>query len=364
MVEEVFVLILEGGFVKTRVIDCIDKTNILDKLNDAGRIIREGGLVVFPTETVYGLGANALDNEASKAIFAAKGRPADNPLIVHIYSIGQLSGLTKEVNDVAKKAMEAFWPGPLTIIMEKSENVPEAVTAGLNTVGVRMPKNDVALALLKAAEVPVAAPSANISGKPSPTKAEHVIFDLDGKVDIILDGGPCEVGLESTVLDTTSLPPTVLRPGGVTLEMLREVLGEVNLDKGLLKKPEGDFKPKAPGMKYTHYSPDADVTVVEGSIEKVVKHIKERLGECNNKGIKAGVLATDETKNFYEDSFVISVGSRENPITIAENLFDSLREFDKQGIQVVFAEAVANNGIGLAIMNRMNKAAGFKIEKV
>jgi len=355
---------LEGGFVKTRVIDCIDKTNILDKLNDAGKILREGGLVVFPTETVYGLGANALDSEASKAIFAAKGRPVDNPLIVHIYSIEQLSEITNGINTIARKAMEAFWPGPLTLIMEKSQNVPDAVTAGLNTVGVRMPKNDVAIALLKAAGVPIAAPSANTSGKPSPTKAEHVIFDMDGKVDVILDGGPCDVGLESTILDTTSTPPTILRPGGVTLEMLRGVFRDVALDKGLLKKPDGDFKPKAPGMKYTHYSPDADVTVVEGRTEDVVEHIKERLLECSNKGIKAGVLATDETKGFYGENFIISVGSRENPITIAENLFDSLREFDKQSIQVVFAEAVANNGIGLAIMNRMNKAAGFKIEKV
>jgi len=350
--------------VKTRVIDCIDKTNILDKLNDAGKILREGGLVVFPTETVYGLGANALDSEASKAIFAAKGRPVDNPLIVHIYSIEQLSEITNGINTIARKAMEAFWPGPLTLIMEKSQNVPDAVTAGLNTVGVRMPKNDVAIALLKAAGVPIAAPSANTSGKPSPTKAEHVIFDMDGKVDVILDGGPCDVGLESTILDTTSTPPTILRPGGVTLEMLRGVFRDVALDKGLLKKPDGDFKPKAPGMKYTHYSPDADVTVVEGRTEDVVEHIKERLLECSNKGIKAGVLATDETKGFYGENFIISVGSRENPITIAENLFDSLREFDKQSIQVVFAEAVANNGIGLAIMNRMNKAAGFKIEKV
>lgn len=350
--------------MKTRVIDCIDKTNILDKLNDAGKILREGGLVVFPTETVYGLGANALDSEASKAIFAAKGRPVDNPLIVHIYSIEQLSEITNGINTIARKAMEAFWPGPLTLIMEKSQNVPDAVTAGLNTVGVRMPKNDVAIALLKAAGVPIAAPSANTSGKPSPTKAEHVIFDMDGKVDVILDGGPCDVGLESTILDTTSTPPTILRPGGVTLEMLRGVFRDVALDKGLLKKPDGDFKPKAPGMKYTHYSPDADVTVVEGRTEDVVEHIKERLLECSNKGIKAGVLATDETKGFYGENFIISVGSRENPITIAENLFDSLREFDKQSIQVVFAEAVANNGIGLAIMNRMNKAAGFKIEKV
>lgn len=348
--------------METVVIDC--KNNIPDKLSEAGKVIREGGLVIFPTETVYGLGANALDDAAARKIFAAKGRPVDNPLIVHIYSREQLEDLVKEVNDTAKKAMDAFWPGPLTLIMEKSHNVPEAVTAGLNTVGVRMPKHDVALDLLRAAEVPIAAPSANISGKPSPTRLEHVLYDMAGKVNMILDGGPCEFGLESTVLDTTTNPPTILRPGGITLEMLKSVYGEVALDKGLLKKEDKDFKPRAPGMKYTHYSPDADVTVVQGEIEKVVEYIKKRLVECAKEGIKAGVLATDETCKNYEGNFTISVGSRKKPITIAEGLFDSLREFDKHGIQMIFAEAVPDNGIGLAIMNRMNKAAGFKIEKV
>lgn len=350
--------------MKTRLIDCRVNTNILDKLADAGRVIREGGLVVFPTETVYGLGANALDGEAARGIFTAKGRPADNPLIIHIYKTEQLPEIVKEVNEVARKAIDAFWPGPLTLIMDKSHNVPDTVTAGLNTVAVRMPRHDVAIALLKTAEVPIAAPSANVSGKPSPTKVEHVIFDMDGKVDIIIDGGPCDVGLESTILDTTTVPPVLLRPGGITLEMLRSVLGEVALDKGLLKKEDMDFKPRAPGMKYTHYSPDADVTIVKGHAEKVANFINEKLDICREKGIKAGVLTTDETKKLYGDSFFISAGSRENPITIAENLFDCLREFDKQGIEVVYAEAVDNNGIGLAIMNRLNKAAGFKIEKV
>lgn len=359
-----FLAILEVVSVKTRVLDCINQTNISDKLADAGEIIRAGGLVVFPTETVYGLGANALDGEAVKKIFKAKGRPSDNPLIVHISNLNQLSDITSEVNEITQKAIEAFWPGPLTLIMEKSHNVPETVTAGLNTVAVRMPKHDVAIALLKAANVPIAAPSANIAGKPSPTKAEHVIMDMDGKVDMILDGGPSEVGLESTILDTTSNPPVMLRPGGVTLEMLETVLGKVELDKGLTHKPEQDFKPKAPGMKYTHYSPEADVTVVEGEIINVVNFINIKLLEYSQKGIKAGVLATEETKFLYGDNYIISAGSRENPTTIAEKLFDSLREFDKNKIEVVFAEAVDNNGIGLAIMNRMNKAAGFKIEKV
>lgn len=348
--------------MKTIVIDC--KSDFSDKLGEAGRILREGGTVIFPTETVYGLGANALDDVAARKIFAAKGRPVDNPLIVHIYDRQQLKDIVKEVNETAKKAMDAFWPGPLTLIMEKSHNVPDSVTAGLNTVGVRMPKHDVALALLRAAEIPIAAPSANTSGKPSPTKLEHVLFDMDGKVDMILDGGPCEVGLESTVLDTTTNPPTILRPGGVTLEMLQSTYGEVALDKGLLKKEDKDFKPRAPGMKYTHYSPDAEVTVVQGKIENVAEYIKKRLEECVQKGIKAGVLATDETSRYYEGSFTLSAGSRENPLTIAEGLFDSLREFDKHGIKLVFAEAVPENGIGLAIMNRMNKAAGFNIEKV
>lgn len=347
----------------TVIIDCKNNKN-LDKLDYAGEILRNGGLVAFPTETVYGLGANGLDSEAIKGIYKAKGRPSDNPLILHIYSTEQLGDLAEEVNDTAKKCIDAFWPGPLTLIMKKKSNVPTAVTGGLDTVGIRMPKNNIALALLKAANVPVAAPSANISGKPSTTTAEHVINDLNGKIDVILDGGSTEVGLESTVLDTTSNPPVILRPGGITLEMLQKVLGEVQLDKGLLEKPKEDFIPKAPGMKYKHYSPDAEVTIVQGELTAVADFINEKLIECRKKGIRAGVLATDETVKYYGEFFSISAGSREKPSTIAENLFDSLREFDKEHIDVVFAEAIPKGGIGLAIMNRMNKAAGFKIINV
>jgi L-threonylcarbamoyladenylate synthase len=318
--------------------------------------------VIFPTETVYGLGANALSAEAAKAIFKAKGRPSDNPLIVHISSIDMLLYVIGEkLSDKAKLLMVKFWPGPLTLIFKKSSVIPMEVTAGLNTVAVRMPDNQIALELIKQSSLPIAAPSANISGKPSPTKAEHVIADMNGRVDVILAGSSSRVGLESTVLDLTGEVPTILRPGGVTYEELKELLGEVEIDKGLVGK--GTI-PKAPGMKYTHYAPEADMTIIRGKLDAVEKEIQRLAQESHAQGKKVGILATDETKGSYKADMVISMGSRENMYTAAATIFDALREFDKQKVDIIFAEALSEEDIGMAVMNRMKKAAGFNIIEV
>lgn len=246
----------------------------IELIDFAANVIREGGLVAFPTETVYGIGANSFNEEAVKKIFIAKGRPQDNPLIVHIAELEQIYDLVEDVPQKAKTLMKKFWPGPLTLIFKKSEKVPYVNTAGMDTVAIRMPSNPIAHLLIKRAEVPISAPSANVSGKPSPTDASHVIEDLYGKVDVIIDGGKCDVGVESTVLDLTEKVPVILRPGAVTLEMLKEVIGNVEVDPSLLKKPKEDLKPKSPGMKYKHYSPNAEVYIVTGDLEKVVKKFK------------------------------------------------------------------------------------------
>lgn len=342
----------------------IDKNDIdLYKLRYAAGIIKSGGLVAFPTETVYGLGADALNEEAVKSIFTAKGRPSDNPLIVHIADKSDVKRLVRGITSDAALLMDRFWPGPLTLVMDRSDEVPGIITAGLGTVAVRMPAHPVALALIKLSGLPVAAPSANISGKPSPTTAKHVIEDLSGRVDVIIDAGSCEVGLESTVLDITVQPPVILRPGGVTPAQLGQVIKDVGIDPALMQKVTGDVKPKSPGMKYTHYSPKADVVVVEGKPENIVRKISQLIEEYGSHGVKVGVLATDQTKDTYPPVEIISAGDRRNPETIAANFFRSLREFDERGVQLILAEAVENTGIGLAIMSRMNKAAGFNIIK-
>ncbi|MCR4437105.1 MAG: L-threonylcarbamoyladenylate synthase [Clostridiales bacterium] len=334
-----------------------------DKLEYAAEVIRAGGLVAFPTETVYGLGANALDERAVKKIFEAKGRPSDNPLIVHIAQRSEADGLVKNKPAYASILMERFWPGPLTLIMDKADVVPRTTTAGLGTVAVRMPSHPVALALIRRSGLPIAAPSANTSGRPSPTCARHVIDDLYGKVDIIIDGGSAAVGLESTVLDITVSPPVILRPGGITPEELEKGLGSVvGIDPGLLRKPAPDLLPKSPGMKYKHYSPKADVVIIEGTLEKVAAKINTLIAEHEAGGMTVGVLATDQTKNLYPSkNTVISMGDRNSPENIAANLFKTLRKFDETGVRLILAEAVENTGIGLAVMNRMTKAAGYNI---
>lgn len=322
-------------------------------------VIKNGGTVVFPTETVYGLGANALDEDAANKIFYAKGRPQDNPLIIHVCD-RDVSRYVASVPEGAKLLMDTFWPGPLTIIMKKSGLIPDVITAGLDSVAVRMPSNIIASSLISLAGVPIAAPSANISGRPSPTDVTHVIEDLKGKVDIILGGGRTDVGLESTVIDMTG-EPTILRPGGIAYEDLKNVLGNVFIDPAIMEKPDMNMKPKSPGMKYRHYSPKADMFIVDGELERVVDKIKELSLEKVSMGFKVGILSTDQTFKQYNVGIVLTMGSRDCKDTIAASLFDRLREFDNIGVDIIYAEGVAEDYIGLAIMNRMKKAAGYNI---
>lgn len=339
--------------------------NNLDKaaLKEAGKVISDGGLVAFPTETVYGLGANALDEDAVKKIFIAKGRPQDNPLIVHVADF-DIHSLVEEVPETAHKFMRNFWPGPLTIILNKACLIPDATSAGLRSVGIRMPSNIIARELINSAGVPIAAPSANISGRPSPTEVERCIEDLDGKVDFILGGGSCEVGLESTIVDCTVTPPCVLRPGGITLSMLREVEPSTYIDPGIMKKPEADFAPKAPGMKYRHYAPKAPLKIVQGDFQKTIAKINEIVQNSVDENKRVGILATDETKNYYPKGKVISLGSRNNISEIGKNLFEALRSFDDAKVDLILSEAFEEDELGTAVMNRLKKSAGFNIIKV
>lgn len=333
-----------------------------EELKLAAEMIRRGELVAFPTETVYGLGADGLNPVAVRKIFKAKGRPQDNPLILHIAEVKVLDMIADNIQDKALKIMSAFWPGPLTLIFNKKPSVPDEVTAGLSTVAVRMPSHPVAVKLIKAAGIPIAAPSANLSGRPSPTTAEHVVRDLSGKIAVIIDGGSTEVGLESTVLDITCDPPTILRPGGVTYEELIDVVGDVRIDPAL--ENEENFVPKSPGQKYTHYSPKASVIVVEGPVKRQVNQILKLIKLKADSGLKPGVLATDQTKEFYNGVDVISLGDRDMPYTISARLFSALREMDDRGVDVILAEGIEEKGIGLAVMNRLRKAAGYNIIKV
>ena len=336
----------------------IDAANIdYSVIERAAEIIKNGGLVAFPTETVYGLGANALDAEASKKIYEAKGRPSDNPLIAHIASIDALGEIVEDVSDVAKRLIERFWPGPMTLIFKKKSLVPDSTTGGLNTLAVRFPSNEIAQALIEMSKVPIAAPSANTSGKPSPTKGEHVIEDLDGKVDMIIDGGEVGLGLESTIIDVTG-EPTILRPGFITQEMLEQVIEEVKLDQALLEKPSEDFTPKAPGMKYRHYAPKTELVIVRGSTENVSQKI---INETKNKN--AAILTVDQHKDLYKDTDakVVSWGSLENMEEIAHKIFDALRRVDEWGVDIIYCEAFEQEGLGLAVMNRLTKAAGYQV---
>jgi L-threonylcarbamoyladenylate synthase len=337
----------------------------ISKIRIAASSLRKGGLVAFPTETVYGLGADALNSEAVLALFEAKKRPLDNPPIVHVGDMKDVYFLAAQVPAKAKVLMERFWPGPLTLVLKRSKIVPEATVAGLDTVALRMPEHKVALALFKECRCPVAAPSANLSGKPSPTTAQHVIDDLDGRIDIILDGGSSRVGVESTVLDLVADPPEVLRPGGTPLEALRQVLGSVKLHPFVAADMELSLKDaRSPGMKHKHYAPKASVIVVEGSIPNIVKKIEElaKLHEAEDE--RVGVLATDETVKTYRVGVVKSVGSRFNLPAVAQNLFGLLREFDIQKVDVIIAEGVSTEGLGLAVMNRLRKASGYNIVRV
>ena len=337
----------------------IDETMI----EEAGRIIRKGGLVAFPTETVYGLGGDALNPESSKKIYAAKGRPSDNPLIVHIADKKDLYRIVREVSEKAKKLMEAFWPGPLTMIFYKNELVPQATTGGLDTVAVRMPSDRIAAAFIRAAGGFVAAPSANVSGRPSTTTAAHVEEDLSGRIEMILDGGQAVIGLESTIVDMSVEPPVILRPGAVTKEMMEAVIGPLEVDKAIIA-PDSGVKPKAPGMKYRHYAPRADLAVVEGSTEAVIAAINQLAEEAEAEGKRVGIIATDETKDRYPKGLVLSLGARKHEEEIAQHLFEVLRDFDETDVDCIYSEAFDEASIGPAIMNRLLKAAGHKVIQV
>lgn len=332
-------------------------------METAGSIIRRGHLVAFPTETVYGLGANALDPEGAGRIYTAKGRPSDNPLIVHIASLDSLSRIVRQVPERALLLAQAFWPGPLTMILEKSPLVPASVTGGLNTVAIRMPDHEIALALIRSGGGYIAAPSANTSGRPSPTTARHVYEDLNGKIDMIIDGGSVGIGVESTIIDLTSEAPMVLRPGFISLEMLREVIGDVGMDP-CLHSEDPSFRPKAPGMKYRHYAPKAELTIVEGREEDVRRAIEELSREAVSKGLKCGIIAADEDAGAYHYGIVRRAGSREQEITISQHLFGILREFDSLGVDLIYSESFDTPQIGAAIMNRLIKAAGHRILSV
>ena len=346
--------------MKTKVAIIKNLNEDKDFINEAGNIIKSGGTVAFPTETVYGLGADALNGEAVKKIFLAKGRPQDNPLIIHVSS-KKIEKFVKDVPPVAEKLMDKFWPGPMTIILNKKDIVPDETSAGLSTIGVRMPNSEIALKLIEAAGVPIAAPSANISGRPSPTDVERCIEDLDGKIDYILGGERSDIGVESTIVDCTVNPPMVLRPGGITLEMLRTVDENIVIDEALKKKPSADLKPKAPGMKYRHYAPKAHLKIIRGKNEKTIEIIKEMLENYIEKNNNVAVLTTDENLNKFDKGNVISLGSEKDLSQIAKHLFEALRKCDDLGVQYILCQGFEEKGVGVAIMNRLSKAAGYDI---
>lgn len=365
----VFVIYL--SIMKT-IIQTISKTEPKkEELQKAADILRNGGLVAFPTETVYGLGGDGLLADAARKIYEAKGRPSDNPLIIHIADIESLSRLTDSIPEKARILAEKFWPGPLTMIFPKSSQVPYSTTGGLDTVAVRMPSHPAALALIRESGVLIAAPSANTSGRPSPTKASHVKEDLDGKIDMILDGGTVGIGIESTIVDMTSEPPMILRPGYITKEMLEEAIGSVTIDKAILSKADAGLRPKAPGMKYKHYAPKGDLTIYDGEAATVAAYIAARAEKELSTGHTVGIIATKESLELYKKAFVdlpkeeaLSlrvIGSRKDEASIAHSLYSLLRDFDSTGTQIILSECFSSDQLGQAIMNRLLKAAGYQI---
>lgn len=351
--------------MKTKVIKIEDTEAIRDEeLLQAAQILRNGGLVAFPTETVYGLGGNALDAAAAGNIYAAKGRPSDNPLIAHISCLEELQPLVSEIPEAGKKLAEAYWPGPLTMVFPKSDKVPYETTGGLETVAVRMPSDPIANRLIALAGVPIAAPSANTSGRPSPTKAEHVYQDMNGKIEMIIDGGAVGIGVESTIVDVSGEIPMLLRPGAVTMEMLCKTVGHVEIDPAIQGVPSENLRPKAPGMKYRHYAPKAALTLVEGEEMAVAVKINEMVQEHLKAGETVGIICTEETCARYPQGIVKCVGAREQEETIAHNLFAVLREFDDLQVDCIYSESFAADNLGRAIMNRLMKAAGYHVIKV
>lgn len=331
-----------------------------DVIEKAGKILKDGGLVAFPTETVYGLGADALNEKAAQKIYAAKGRPSDNPLIIHITNMEALKRIVSDIPEAACRAAKKYWPGPLTMIFHKSSIVPYGTTGGLDTVAVRMPSHEVACAVIDAGGGYIAAPSANTSGRPSPTRAEHVEEDLNGRIDMIVDGGPVEIGVESTILDVSVTPPMILRPGAITREMLCELLGDVAVDEALFEE-DSKKAPKAPGMKYRHYAPKAKLCVVDGTVDMVVKEINRISSEKIRQGIRVGIIGTEETVGHYAQGNVKCIGTRQDEATVANRLYSVLREFDGENVDYILSESFSGCGIGNAVMNRLLKASGHDI---
>ena len=332
-------------------------------LRRAGMLIKNGGLVAFPTETVYGLGGDALNRESSRRIYAAKGRPSDNPLIVHICRLEDLGEIAVNVPREALQIAEAFWPGPLTMILHKSERVPRETTGGLDTVAVRFPSHPAARHLIDYSGGFVAAPSANLSGRPSPTEAKYVVEDMEGRVDMILDGGSVGIGLESTIIDLTVVPPQILRPGYVTQEMLSEVLGKVDTDVTIMGG-DSDRAPKAPGMKYRHYAPKGELVIVEGSPEQVAVYMNRMTAEDSVRGERTGIIGTEESLEKYQADVVKCLGARGDQESIARNLYSVLRQMDEEKVTRIYSESFADHDFGQAIMNRLLKAAGHKVVRV
>lgn len=353
--------------MNTEIIRISDSESISDaddaKLKAAGEILKSGGLVAFPTETVYGLGGDALNRESSHRIYAAKGRPCDNPLIVHVCSFDAIYPIVREVTEAAKRLADAFWPGPLTMILPKSDRVPLETTGGLDTVAVRMPSHPIAQKLIAYGGGYVAAPSANTSGKPSPTVAKYVIEDMEGKIDAVIDGGEVGIGLESTIIDLTVSPPQILRPGYITQEKLAAVLGQVDTDITILRADSGQA-PKAPGMKYRHYAPKGELTIVQGACEQVMEYINKQAEKDAENGEKVGVIATLEMEKRYHADVVKNAGSRNDEEGIARQLYTILREFDDEDVTRIYSESFSTDGFGQAIMNRLLKAAGHKVINV
>lgn len=343
--------------INTKIVKMEDNEALALKM--AAKIWRDGGLVAFPTETVYGLGANGLDAEAATKIYAAKGRPSDNPLILHIAQKEQVRPLVKEISRDGKQLMDAFWPGPLTLIFPKADCIPYKTTGGLDTVAIRMPSHSQARKLLREVQLPIAAPSANLSGRPSPTTAEHVWEDMNGRIELIIDGGTVGIGVESTIVDLTEKVPTILRPGYITKEMLESVVGEVNVDPAIMAGLRSDVHPKAPGMKYRHYAPKAPVTLVEGKMDAVTRFINERIQEQGEN--KVGIIATQETKDQYKGGVVKCIGSRSDMESVAHNLYDVLRSFDATDVSMIYSESFSEEKFGQAVMNRLKKAAGQQV---
>jgi L-threonylcarbamoyladenylate synthase len=355
-----------AGGLKTTIMLQVNSVNPEpEKIQAAAKVIQEGGLVAFPTETVYGLGANALNSKAVLALFKTKNRPMDNPPILHISDICQVYPLVGEVSESAEMLMKHFWPGPLTLVFNRSKNVPKKSVAGLDTVAVRMPKHNVALSLIEQSGVPLAAPSANLSGRPSPTTAQHVYDDLNDKIDVILDGGSTNIGVESTVLDLSDNLPILLRPGGTTFEDIQKVLPNVALHSFVLSEKNVAIKTaRSPGMLHKHYAPNAEMILIEGTVQATITKIIMLSEQYRREGKKVGILATDETQNEYTAHVVTSMGSRSKLDTIAKKLFKELRGFNDESVDIILVESVPLDGMGLAVMNRLRKASNNNIIKI